>query len=70
MKDLITALQILLKYANDNRNPTHCEHDKLYIGCDIELEMVSADDVAKLDELGIFWSEADEGFISYRYGSC
>ena len=32
MKDLIEALQILLKYANDDRDPTHCEHDQLYVG--------------------------------------
>ncbi len=70
MKDLIEALQILLKYANDNRKPIHCEHDQLYIGCGIELNMVSNDDINKLDDLGIFWSDADEGFISFRFGSC
>lgn len=30
MKDLVKALQILLKYGNP-RNPLHCEHDILYI---------------------------------------
>ena len=70
MKDLIQALQILLKYANDDRNPTHCEHDQLYIGCGIELEKVTKEDINKLDELGFFWSDEDEGFISFRFGSC
>jgi len=70
MKDLIKALQILLKYANDDRNPTHCEHDQLYICSGIELEMVSEADIKELDELGIFWSESDGMFISFRFGSC
>ena len=70
MKDLIQALQILLKYANDDRNPTDCEHDQLYIGCGIELEKVAKEDIDKLDELGFFWSDEDEGFISFRFGSC
>ena len=70
MKDLIEALQILLKYANDDRCPTHCEHDQLYIGCGIEQDMVSKEDIKKLDEHGIFWSDEDEGFISFRFGSC
>ena len=70
MKDLIKALQIFIKYANDDRCPTHCEHDQLYIGCGIELGKVSEEDIRELDELGFFWSDADDGFISYRFGSC
>ena len=70
MKDLIEALQILLKYANDDRCPTHCEHDQLYIGCGIELEKVTKEDIDKLDELGFFWDEESDGFISFRFGSC
>jgi len=70
MKDLIEALQILLKYANDDRNPTHCEHDQLYVGCGIELKKVTKEDINRLDELGFFWSDEDEGFISFRFGSC
>lgn len=70
MKDLIQALQILLKYSNDDRNPTHCEHDQLYIGCGIELEKVTKEDVDKLDELGFFWDEESDGFISFRFGRC
>ena len=70
MKDLIEALTILLKYANDDRNPIHCEHYQLYIGCGITLDMVSKEDLEKLDKLGIFWSESDDSFISFRFGSC
>lgn len=69
MKDLIKALQILLKYANDDRWPTNCEHDLLYVGCGIELEKVSEEDVVELDKLGFFWDDEYDGFISYRFGS-
>lgn len=70
MKDLIEALAILQKYANDDRCPTCCGHDTLYIGCDITLDKVSDDDVKRLDELGIFWSDSEDSFISFRFGSC
>tara|TARA_R110000796_G_scaffold221769_1_gene337945 strand:+ start:1796 stop:2008 length:213 start_codon:yes stop_codon:yes gene_type:complete len=70
MKDLIEALQILLKYANDDRNPTHCEHDQLYVGCGIVYESLTKKEVDKLDELGFFWDDESEGFISFRFGSC
>lgn len=65
MKDLIEALTILLKYGNP-RNPTHCEHDVLTI-CGIDVEKVSAEDVAWLDKLGFFIGE--EAFQSFRFGS-
>ena len=66
MEKLIQALQIFLKYGNP-ANPTHCEHDTLYI-CGIEPSDVSAEDIATLDELGFF---VDDGnfFKSYRFGS-
>ena len=71
MEDLIKALQIFLKYANkEDRNPTHCEHDQLSISAGIEKSMVSDDDVKKLDDLGFFWSDGNECFISFRFGSC
>ena len=28
------------------------------------------DDIKQLDTLGFFWDEADECFISFRFGSC
>jgi len=70
MEDLIKALQILLKYANKDYNPTHCEHDQLYVGCDIELEKVTKEDITELDKLGFFWDDESDGFISFRFGSC
>jgi len=70
MEDLITALQIFLKYTNGDRSPTHCEHDVMMIGCGIELEDVSKQDIKKLDELGFFWDTEYDSFISFRYGSC
>lgn len=67
MKDLIFALQILLKYGNPDY-PTHCEHDELWI-CGINPNDVSKDDKEKLDELGFFVSESDNCFKSHKYGS-
>lgn len=67
MENLIKALQIFLKYANP-RYPTSCSHDVLAI-MDITRDMVSSEDIEKLDELGFFWSEEEDCFISFRYGS-
>jgi hypothetical protein len=67
MNDLIEALTILLKYGNP-RNPTHCEHDQLTIA-EIDPNDVSPEDRARLYELGFLVSEADECFMSFRYGS-
>lgn len=70
MKDLIKALQILLKYSNDGRKPTHCEHDVIYVYSGIEIEKVSPEDIDKLEELGFFWDEDYDCFASFRFGSC
>ena len=67
MEDLIKALQILLKYGNPDY-PTNCEHDVLYI-CGIDADSVSEEDVEELDKLGFFVND-DNGFSSYKYGSC
>jgi hypothetical protein len=67
MNDLIKALQILSKYLQeDEHNPTHCEHDELYVTC-INPVYVSAEDTYELEKLGFY---ADEyGFKSSRFGS-
>lgn len=70
MEDLIKALQILLKYSDKSHNPTNCTHDQLNICAGIELEKVSEADIKELDELGFFWSDEDETFVSFRFGSC
>ncbi len=68
MEDLLKAIIIFLKYANP-KYPFHCEHDVLYVW-GIEPSEVSEEDLAELDNLGFFVSEDNEGFISFKYGSC
>lgn len=88
MRDLIEALQIFSEYFTEDsfhsglahypqlrfkfEFPTHCEHDVLLIFPDLE---VSAEDKARLDELGFSYGEHEvagdeECFYSYKYGSC
>lgn len=67
MEDLIKALKIFLKYGNE-RWPTHCEHDTLYI-IGINPENVSEEDKEELDRLGFFINEEEDCFQSYRFGS-
>jgi hypothetical protein len=64
--DLIEALTLLRKYANP-QYPTNCEHDTLWVN--VEAELVSPEDVRRLDELG-FFAASEGGFMSYRFGSC
>lgn len=66
MKDLIEALTIFLKYRNAQW-PTNCSHDELAI-MGITEDEVSAEDRARLDELGFLWG-SDDCWISYRFGS-
>lgn len=71
MKDLIEALTILSKYANDSSRPTHCEHDVFYVaGVGIAKDAVSADDAERLEKLGFRWSTESECWASFRFGSC
>lgn len=68
MDQLIEALTIFRKYQN-LRNPTNCSHDVLAI-MGITKEEVSPEDQARLDELGFFWSEDEDGYwMSFRFGS-
>lgn len=66
MDDLIKALQILRKYGNPEY-PTNCCHDELTV-C-IDPALVSAEDMAALDELGFIPTD-DGAFHSFRFGSC
>lgn len=66
MNDLIEALQIFAKYTND-KYPTACEHDVLYVLVDPSL--VSVEDTSKLETLGFSADTAEECFHSFRYGS-
>lgn len=65
MKDLIEALQIFLKYGNPY-SPTHCEHDILMISMHVAVDPA---DVARLDELGFFYSSEYDCWVSFRFGS-
>lgn len=69
MKDLIAALEILLKYGNPEY-PTHCEHDELTI-CGIDPKDVSKADKAKLRKLGFNIGDqyGEKAFYSFRFGS-
>ncbi|MCA9368039.1 hypothetical protein KC887_07330 [Candidatus Kaiserbacteria bacterium] len=67
MEKLIEALNIFLKYGNPDY-PTHCEHDVLYV-VGYEPDDFSPDDLAELNELGFKWSDSDEAFTSFLYGS-
>lgn len=68
MKDLIEALKIFEKYIGDEKYPTWAEHDEFGVNCPID--GMAEENIKKLDELGFFWEEAYECFISFRYGSC
>jgi len=68
MTDLLEAIQIFLKYGNPS-HPFHCEHDILTV--DIDPDLVSEQDMNRLDDLGFFVSTEHDGmFSSYKYGSC
>lgn len=67
MEDLLKVLNILVKYSKADL-PTHCEHDELWFST-VEKDKVSKEDIRKLDKLGVFWSESDETFKSFRFGS-
>jgi len=66
MKDLIEALQIMLKHG-DVKHPTHCEHDELFVYPN-SMDFTD-EEMKRLDELGFFPNDMD-GFSSFRFGSC
>jgi hypothetical protein len=69
MKDLIKAMEIFLKYCpEDTYDPTHCEHDVMYVTC-VRFSDVSAEDIAALNDLGFKEDKENGGFKSYRFGS-
>jgi hypothetical protein len=67
MEKLILALQIFLKYGNEEF-PTHCEHDVLRV-YGYDCEKISTSDIVSLKEYGFDWDDEFECFYSYKYGS-
>lgn len=65
MKDLIEALQILLKYKNEYW-PTQCDQDALRVCANPDA--VSEGDKKRLRELSFIPDGEDSYFISYRFG--
>ncbi len=66
MKDLIEALTIFLKYA-DEHCPTDCEHDELTIA-NISYDEVSEEDRDRLSEIDFEWSDENGCWTSFRFG--
>jgi hypothetical protein len=66
MADLIAALTIFAKYIPDEKYPTTCEHDELYVHCDPDV--VSDEDHRQLNLLGFHRSDVGN-YVSTRFGS-
>lgn len=68
MEDLIKALTILKSflYDPDNKYPTACEHDVLYV-CDVDFSKVTANDIHTLSELGFFPGSDEDSEIFIKY---
>ena len=62
MKNLIEALQIMLRYFKnaDEKFPTHCEHDILYV-YGVDFERMPLDAVLRLYEMGFFPGSDEDG---------
>lgn len=65
---LIEAFTIFKKY-DDVENPTHCEHDTMYVL--VSPDAVSAKDKKRLKALGFIESHENGQrlFLSFRFGS-
>lgn len=67
MNDLIEALQIMMKHG-DVKRPLQCEHDELYV---FPNSMDFTDqEISRLEDLGFYTDDENEGFYSFKYGSC
>lgn len=67
MEDLISALNIFLKYGNSEW-PTWCRHDELHVN--ISPDVVSESDINILEELGFRIDDENDDFVSFKFGSC
>jgi hypothetical protein len=64
--DLIRALTLLSRGAA-NDYPFQCSHDTLFVNAD--REEFTPDELKQLEDWGFFLAD-EEGFMSYRFGSC
>ncbi|MBP5723646.1 MAG: hypothetical protein J6X18_08765 [Bacteroidales bacterium] len=66
MEELIKALTILHRFLKkpNNKYPTACEHDVLYVG-EIDYTKMSAKDVQELAKLG-FYPGSDEDHADFE----
>jgi len=67
MEDLIKALTIFSKYS-DTRWPTNCSHDVFAI-MEVGEDDPTEDEKVQLEKLDFMWSEEDEVWMSFRFGS-
>jgi hypothetical protein len=67
MEKLIEALQIFLKYKNEEW-PTNCSHDVLAI-MGVGENDVTDEDMKRLVKLDFIWNDEYDSFISFKYGS-
>jgi hypothetical protein len=67
MDDLIEALQIFRKYT-DCDYPVHCMQGTMLI-MEVDEVEVSQSDMYRLETLGFYWSEHEDCFVSYKFGS-
>ena len=70
MNDLIKALKIFATYSEDPDclSPTYCGHDNLMI-MGISKDDIPAGEQIVLGTLGFQWSDCDDCWHSYRFGS-
>ena len=64
--DLAEAIGILAKHG-DPVSPFNCSHDELRVMADPAY--FTAEELARLDELGFHADPGNENFYSFRYGS-
>ena len=67
MNELIQALNIFLKYANLDY-PTICEHDVLIIA-GVRKDAMTEEDTNTVTDLGFYWSDHYDGWVSTKFGS-
>jgi hypothetical protein len=65
--NLIEALTLLAKHQNNDISPTHCGHDTLTVCADPT--KFTAEELARLDDLGFFPHSDGDAFMSFTYGS-